>query len=62
MELSYAPWGKKSSPVRWANLRLNARYVGYSRFNGKTAGASDNNTFLVGANLAFAPFGGLVKR
>src|SRR5450432_3986901 len=56
LELSYAPWGKKDSPVRWANIRLNTRFVGYSRFNGKTAGASDNNTFFVGANLAFAPF------
>jgi hypothetical protein len=61
-ELSYAPFGKKSSAVPWANLRLNARYVAYSRFNGTTAKASDNNTFFVGANLAFAPFGFLVKR
>jgi len=61
VELSYAPWGKKDT-VRWANIRLNARYVGYSRFNGKTAGASDNNTVFIGANLAFAPFGGFVKR
>jgi hypothetical protein len=61
-EVSYAPWGKKNSPAaRWANIRLNARYVGYSRFNGKTAGASDNNTVFVGVNLAFAPFGALVK-
>jgi hypothetical protein len=60
-ELSYAPWGKKTT-VQWANIRINARYVGYSRFNGKTAGASDNNTIFVGASLAFAPFGGFVKR
>jgi len=62
LELSYVPWGKKTSPVRWANFRLNARYVGYTRFNGKTQNASDNNTFLVGATAAFAPLGGLVKR
>jgi hypothetical protein len=62
LELGYAPWGKADSPARWANVRLNARYVGYSRFNGKIDGASDNNTFFIGANLAFAPFGALVKR
>ncbi len=62
LELAFTPWGKKDSPVRWANFRLNARYVGYTRFNGKTTGASDNNTFLVGATAAFAPFGALVKR
>ena len=62
LELGYAPWGKAGSPVRWANIRLNARYIGYSRFNGKTTGASDNNIFFIGANLAFAPFGALATR
>jgi len=61
LELMYTPWGKKET-VRWANVKFNARYVGYTRFNGKTAGASDNNVFLIGLNAAFAPFGGLVKR
>jgi len=62
LEIAYAPWGKKDSPAVWANFRVNARYVGYTRFNGQTAGASDNNTFLVGVSAAFAPFGALVKR
>jgi hypothetical protein len=62
LELAYVPWGKKDSPVRWANLRLNARYVGYTRFNGKTAGASANNVFLIGISAGFAPFGALVNR
>ena len=62
LELAYTPWGKKDSPVRWANFRLNARYVGYSKFNGRSAGASGNNTLMIGATAAFAPFGGLVKR
>ena len=62
LELAFTPWGKNDSPVRWANFRLNARYVGYPRFNGRTAGASDNNTLLLGATAAFAPFGPLVKR
>jgi hypothetical protein len=61
-ELAFAPFGKKTSAVPWANLRLNARYVAYSRFNGTTAHASDNNTFFIGASVAFAPFGVLVKR
>jgi len=61
VELMFTPWGKKDT-VRWANARLYTRYVGYTRFNGKTAGASDNNTFLVGLSAAFAPFGGFVKR
>jgi hypothetical protein len=62
LELAYMPWGKKDSPVRWANFRLNARWVGYTCFNGKTAGASDYNTLMLGATMALAPFGGLVKR
>ncbi|HEY3947978.1 hypothetical protein [Phenylobacterium sp.] len=62
VELSYAPFGKKSPSIPWANLRLNARYVGYTRFNGATARANANNTLFIGVNLAFAPFGGLVKR
>lgn len=62
LELAYTPWGKKDSPARWANFRLNARWVGYTRFNGKTAGAPDNNTLMLGATMALAPFGGLVKR
>lgn len=62
LELGFTPWGKKDSPVRWANFKLSARYVGYTRFNGRTDKASDNNVFMIGATAAFAPFGGLVKR
>ncbi|HEV2532659.1 hypothetical protein [Phenylobacterium sp.] len=62
VELAYAPWGKTSSPVTWANLRLTARWVGYTRFNGRSAGASANDTLFLGVNMAVAPLGGLVKR
>jgi len=63
LELAYSPGGKKGAPAsRWANVRLNARWVGYTEFNGRRDGASDNDTFYLGANVAVAPFGALVTR
>jgi hypothetical protein len=62
VELGYTPWGKKGSPVNWANLRFTARWVGYTRFNGQSAGASANDTLFLGFNMAVAPLGGLVRR
>jgi len=62
VELGYAPWGKKRSPVNWANVKLTARWVGYTRFNGRAAGASANDTVFVGASAAVAPFGAWVRR
>jgi hypothetical protein len=62
VELGYAPWGKKHSPVNWANVKLTARWVGYTRFNGRTAGASANDTLFIGLNAAVAPLGAWVKR
>jgi len=62
VELSYTPWGKPNSPLAWANARFTLRYVGYDQFNGRTAGASANNTLYFSTKLALAPFGAFVAR
>jgi hypothetical protein len=62
VEVAYAPWGKAKAGPAWANARLNLRWVGYTRFNGKSAGANDNDTLYLGASVALAPFGAFVKR
>lgn len=43
-EIAYVPFGKPDSPLKWLNLRLAVQYVGYTRFDGASHGASDNNT------------------
>lgn len=62
LELSYVPWGKAHSPVIWANARVTLQYVGYTKFNGVTKGASDNNTLYLTTRIAIAPFGALRQR
>jgi hypothetical protein len=52
LELAYAPFGKPGSPIQWGNLRLALQYIGYTRFDGQTHGASRNNTLY--PNLWFA--------
>ncbi len=44
LELAYSPWGKPKSFIGWGNLRLAVQYIGYTRFDGTTRGASRNNT------------------
>jgi len=52
-QLDYVPWGKPDAPLSWLNGRISLQYVAYTKFDGQTFGASDNNTlflnFTVGA-------------
>jgi hypothetical protein len=62
LELAYVPFGKSKAPSFISNLRLALQWVGYTRFDGETRGASSNNTLFLSARLAFAPFSALVTR
>ncbi|HVJ51077.1 MAG TPA: hypothetical protein VM689_01355 [Aliidongia sp.] len=53
-EIAYAPWGKPDSPVNWINARLALQYVAYTRFDGSSAHASDNNTLFLNLWIALA--------
>lgn len=55
-ELIYVPWGKPDSPVNWINARVGLQYIAYTKFNGQTAHASDNNTLFLSLKFALAPF------
>lgn len=53
-ELDYVPFGKAGSwGGTWANLRVGLQYVGYTKLNGASANAGDNNTFFMNGWLAF---------
>ena len=56
-QLDWTPWGKEghSAPAPWsaANLRLGAQYWVYSKFNGNTANARDQNTLYIFAWTSF---------
>jgi hypothetical protein len=52
-EVAYVPFGKPGSPIAWGNLRLAVQYIGYTRFNGESAGASRNNTLYPNLWLAW---------
>lgn len=53
-QLDWTPWGKESSwNAPWANLRLGLQYTGYSKFDGSSAGASDNNSVSLFAWTSF---------
>ncbi|MEJ0046881.1 MAG: hypothetical protein WDN04_12765 [Rhodospirillales bacterium] len=47
LEVAYVPFGKPWSLIGWGNLRLAAQYVFYTRFDGQTQGASNNNTLYL---------------
>ncbi len=47
LEIAYAPFGKPDSLVKWGNLRLAAQYIIYTRFDGQTQGAGNNNTLYL---------------
>jgi hypothetical protein len=53
-ELNLVPWGKPDSPLNWLNGRLLLQYVGYTRFNGDTAHASDHNVIFIDLSIALA--------
>ena len=52
-ELAYVPWGKPDSPWPWINMRLAAQYVAYTRFNGSSNRAADNNALFLSLWSAF---------
>ncbi len=47
VELAYAPFGKPNSIIHWGNVRLAAQYVFYTRFDGQSNHAGDNNTLYL---------------
>jgi hypothetical protein len=56
-ELALTPWGKPDSVFGSRfNARLSLQYTAYSRFNGTTLHASDNNLLWIGVHLALAAF------
>lgn len=52
-ELAYVPFGKPNSFIHWGNLRLAVQYIGYTRFDGQTHGASRNNCLYPNLWLAW---------
>jgi hypothetical protein len=52
-ELVYVPFGKSNSYHYLLNLRTSLQYIAYTEFNGTSAQASDNNTFMVNGWMAF---------
>jgi hypothetical protein len=52
-ELVYVPFGKSNSYNYLLNLRTSLQYIAYTKYNGTTNQASDNNTFMVTGWLAF---------
>ena len=62
VDLAYVPFGKPDSSIQWGNARLALQYTGYTRFNGTSKNASDNNTLFLNLWVSLAPlvpaFGG----
>ncbi|MBI1285011.1 MAG: cytochrome C [Thiobacillus sp.] len=45
LQADWTPFGKEGSwGAPWANVRVGLQYTGYSKFDGSSANASDNNT------------------
>jgi hypothetical protein len=52
-DISYIPFMNHFAPVwPWANVRLGAKYTYYTKFDGTSVGAHDNNTLFLYAWLA----------
>jgi len=56
VELAYVPFGKADSPIHFANARLTLQYTAYTKFDGTSTHASDNNTLLLNLWVAGAPW------
>ena len=41
--VTFTPWSKPESPVRFLNLRIAVQYLAYTEFNGNGRGAGGNN-------------------
>jgi hypothetical protein len=54
-QLDWLPYNNKGGPSwwRWFNPKLSLQYIAYSRFDGATTGASDNDTLYLQAWLVF---------
>ncbi|MBV8060224.1 MAG: hypothetical protein JO126_01910 [Alphaproteobacteria bacterium] len=55
MDLAYVPFGKPDSSFNWGNMRLALEYTAYTRFNGTSKNASDNNVLFANMVIALAP-------
>ena len=55
-DLGYVPFGKPDSSFSWGNMRLAVQYTAYTKFNGSTHNASDNNMLFVNFMADIAPF------
>jgi hypothetical protein len=55
LQLDWLPYNKRGGPSLWPwfNPKISAQSVAYSRFDGTTTAASDNNTFYLQAWLVF---------
>jgi hypothetical protein len=55
LQLDWLPYNKHGGPSLWPwfNPKISAQYIAYSRFDGTTSGASDNDTFYLQAWLVF---------
>jgi hypothetical protein len=52
-EISYIPFMNSSAPIwPWANVRVGLQYTYYTKFDGTTDGAQDNNTLFLYAWFA----------
>jgi hypothetical protein len=54
-EIAYVPFGKPDSPLPWINGRLALQYVAYTKFDGTSQHASDNNTIFLNLWLSLDP-------
>ena len=50
--ISYVPWGKPDSPIKFGNLRLTVEYLDYFRVAGSSANASNDNALSASLWLA----------
>lgn len=55
IDLAYVPFGKPDSYVTNGNMRLALQYTGYTRFDGTSKHASDNNTLFLNLWFVLAP-------
>jgi hypothetical protein len=53
LELAYSPFGKPDSLISWGNLRFAVQYVLYTKFDGQTTRAANNNTVYLSAWAAW---------
>ena len=55
VEMAYVPFGKPDSVIQWGNARLSLAYTAYTRFNGTSKNAADNNTLFLNLSMSLDP-------